>query len=197
MSSVAVPAAAKAAAFNTSNTVPAAEAAQSATLIAAAPLPQAGASHQKHHQHPAEHAEPAVSAAMLSGQSHAHLNSNAEHAEFEQLQSKNGVQLPPGIHACAAAASCAEGCPCQKGNKFFSGESKAGACCHDSSSVEEVIGTLLEAGRTMDDIERSGSAAEEAARWGSGKVWVPCFVVKGGPGKGRGRGVGDGGGEQG
>ena len=158
-----------------SNSSPAG-AAHSASVSAAAALPQAVATDQNHCQQPAEHAEPdelkprpAESAAVLGGQSQAHPGHDAEHAGFEQLQS-TGLQLPLGIHACAAAAaaSCAEGSSAPEGNTVSSGEIKEGASCHDSSSVAEVIQTLLEAGRTMDDIERLESAAEEPARWGVG-----------------------------
>lgn len=173
MPPVAASAAALAAAMNTSDVSPAASAgaAHSASVVAAAPRPQAVATNQDHHQQPAEPAElntrPAESAAVIGGQSHAHLGHDAEHAEFEQLQS-TGLGLPPGIHGCAAAASSAEGSSIPEGTRVFSRDSKDCAGCHDSSSMEDVIGTLLEAGRIMDDIERTDSAAEEPARWAFG-----------------------------
>lgn len=177
MPSVAASAAALPAVINTSNSPPAAsaEAPNSASVLTAAPRPQAVTTNRNHHQQPAEHAEsaelnprPAESATVLGSQSHAHLSHDAEHAEFEQLQ-RTGLRLPRSIHGCAAAAaSSAEGSSCLEGNKVLSGEFEEGVGCHDSSNVEEVIGRLLEAGRTMDDIVRTGSAAEEPARWGSG-----------------------------
>ena len=183
------PTAAMAAAVQFSNTPPAALAAHSASVSTAAPLPQAVATDQKYCQQPAEHAEPAElklrpaeSAAVIGSQSDARLGHNAEHAEVEQTQS-TGLQLPPGIHACAAAsASCAECSSSREDNKVPSVELKEGACCLESSSVEDVIGTLLEAGRTMDGIERLDSAAEEPARWEPGSklaLMVPLLCSKG------------------
>ena len=189
MPPTAASAAAMAAAVQFSNIPPAAVAAHSASVSAAAPLPQAVATDQKYCQQPAEHAEPAElklrpaeSAAVIGSQSDARLGHNAEHAEFKQPQS-TGLQLPPGMHACAAAsASCAECSSSREDDKVSSVELKEGACCLESSSVEDVIGTLLEAGRTMDGIERLDSAAEEPAWWDPGSklaLMVPLLCSKG------------------
>lgn len=128
-------------------------AADSGNGLAAAPLLQ-----------PAEPAEPA---AVLGSQSHAHLNNGTEYTELDKLQSTAHESLA-STHA--SAASSAEGLSPEVVQREC-GEATASVYCHESSSsVAEVIETLLEAGQAMDDIERSGPAAEEPSRWGLGFV---------------------------